>query len=370
MSTTANSPESTGPYRGLIGISFEETAITLIDGVGGQLYHRGYSIDSLASRPFEQVAQLLIEGEYPTDEKDHAFSDRLKASRELPADLAELTGLLVHSPPETALQTVVSALSNVDHERFDAPALLALMPEIVVAHSALRDGVEIPKPNSDLGIAADCLQRIVRRPLSALEQQIINLDFVLHADHGANASSFVARIAKSTFADTCRCITAAIATFSGERHGGAVKRIMEILLELGDTPGECEQYVKERLSKKQAVIGFGHRVYKVEDPRARLFREAAVALSDENNNDVYLSKLDALVSAMKPFERAGIAPNVDLYAAAVYLLLGIKPDQATALFAVARTAGWLAQILEQGSGSNVLIRPRLEYKGHTPRELT
>ena len=302
--------------------------------------------------------------------KAQEFSDRLRNYRELPADLISLIERLADLPTDTALLTSVASLSGrPEEDQLEDWCLLALMPAIVIAHSALRDGVDIPKPIADLGLPADFLQRILRRPLSKLEQEVINLDFVLHADHGANASAFAARVAKSTLSDTYQCVTAAIATFAGARHGGAVLGVIKMLDEFGDRPEDCQQYIRECTKAGRPIMGFGHRVYKVEDPRAKLFHKAAEALADEKGDWVVLNKLSALVEAMKPYERSGIGPNVDLYAAAVYLLLGIRAEQATAFFAVARTAGWIAQIREQAAGSNLLIRPRLEYKGHTYRQL-
>jgi citrate synthase len=191
------------------------------------------------------------------------------------------------------------------------------------------------------------------------------LDFVLHADHGANASTFVARVATSTETDLGGTLAAAIATFAGPRHGGAVAGVARMLDELG-TPDAARAFAKNYRPGGKPVMGFGHRVYRVEDPRAKLFRKAAGDLSDAYGDRHLLDTLEALVDGMETYRRFGISPNVDLYAAVIYRLLGLPDDLSTAIFAAARSAGWIAQIREQRA-NNILIRPRLLYedKSHT-----
>lgn len=348
-------------HYGLANICFGETAITEIDGQTGRLSHRGYPIQDLVRHPYERLVFLLLEGNWPSAVQVAAYSDTLASFRELPGHVVELIERQKDAPADIVLQTCLSYLSGCSD---DVPehAIVSFAPSIVAIHGAIRQGRQPLPPNPNLGVAEDFLRRLLGRPVSKLEAAIINADFVLHADHGANASTFVARIATSTLTSPLRSIVAAIAAFSGLRHGGAIAGVADMLD--GLTLEEIPSFVQEQNQATAPVMGFGHRVYKVEDPRASLFLKAADDLSLAIGDRSMLAKVDALVEAMKPYRRFGISPNVDLYAAVIYRLLGIDSEQFTALFAIARVAGWLAQIQEQRKGSNVLIRPRLRYVGH------
>lgn len=346
--------------HGLTQVYFAETTITDIDGKRGCLRHRGHPVQSLVDYPYEYLVYLLLEGSWPTTEQHAAFCETLFRYRDLPDDLVDLIRSQRHAPADVVLQTSLSYLSGAGEELPEV-ALVSLAPSIVATHGALRQGRDILPSDPKLGIAVDCLRRLLGRPITELEAVIINTDFVLHADHGANASAFTARIATSTDAHILRSLVAALAVFSGARHGGAVAGVADMLDSVGID--EIPAFVRERNASKKPVMGFGHRVYKVEDPRARLFLKAAQDLSDAKKDRSLLAKVEALVDAMEPYQRFGISANVDLYAAVVYRLLGIDTNQFTGMFAISRVAGWLAQIREQRSGSNVLIRPRLHYVG-------
>lgn len=343
--------------HGLANVYFAETSITEIDGDRGVLRHRGMPIEELARHPFERLAFLLLEGTWPTEEQLQAFCDEQAAFRQLPDEVLNFISSQASSPADIALQTTLSFLCM----RQDIPdsALISIAPSIVAAHAAVQQDDDLLPPEEHVGLPADSLRRITGRAISDLEARIINLDFVLHADHGANASTFAGRVATSAGAGVLRGVVAAMATFSGSRHGGAVAGVAE-MLDAVET-SDIASFVNERTKAGLPVMGFGHRVYKVEDPRASLFRNAAHELANAKNDRSMLEKAEALVDAMKDYERVGIGPNVDLYAAVIYRLLGIRLDQFTAMFACARMAGWIAQIREQKEGSNVLIRPRLRY---------
>ena len=346
-------------HYGLTNVYFAETEITEIDGRRGRLAHRGYPIQDLVNHPYEYLAYLLLEGSWPTSAQYSAFCEALQPFRELPNDVVDLISRQKDVPADVALQTCLSYIDSA-HD-FPEYAAVSLGPAIVAVHGALRRGHDPLRPDARLGIASDCLRRLRGRAAGELEAKIINTDFVLHADHGANASAFVARIATSAAAAPLRSLVAAVAVFSGSRHGGAVAGVADMLgrVELED----ISAWVRTQVESGARMMGFGHRVYKVQDPRARLFMGAAEELSRATGDRTMLAKVEALVDAMAPYERFGISPNVDLYAAVVYHLLGIRIDEFTAMFAVSRIAGWLAQIREQRSGSNVLIRPRLRYVG-------
>jgi citrate synthase len=196
--------------------------------------------------------------------------------------------------------------------------------------------------------------------------RFIEKDLIMHADHSANASAFAARVAIGCRANLHAAITAAIAAFSGSLHGGAAERVMDLIDAVG-TPENAATYVRDCLDRNQPVMGFGHRVYRVEDPRVRHLREAARDLSREQGDMRGLAIIEAVVQAMEPYARHGVGPNVDLYAGLVYRLLGLPDDLAVPIFVAGRMAGWVAQALEQKS-NNVLIRPLLHYTGATGRE--
>lgn len=352
----------------MMDVFFEETTITDVDGINGALGYRGHSIADLAREPFERVVYLLLEGKWPSETDYSAFCKALFDHRSLSDDQIALTAALAHLPVDVALQTSLSALSG--DQSYPDWSLVALLPSIVVAHDSMRNRREIPLPSQESSLPADFLRRLLGRPVTKLEADVINMDFVLHADHGANASTFTARIATSAQADLCRSLTAAMATFAGPRHGGEVEGVAAMLDDL-ENPDDVKSFVTSQRRAGKPVMGFGHSAYRVEDPRSTLFRQAAAALSEARGDRSLLDKAGAAIVAMKSFDRSGdqsiIAPNVDLYTAVVYRLLGLHRDQFSTVFALGRTAGWLAQIREQSKGSNALIRPRLKYAGPSNR---
>lgn len=359
-------------HSGLVGIHFAKTEISDIRGDEGKLYYRGYSIDDLVLTPsYERAAFLLVHGDWPTADEHRAFCGELASFRHLPDDVADLVDQLKLARPYAALRTVTSALEEWGGEDRHGDGcdlrLVALIPSIVAAHHAARSGWPRPTPDLTLDLASDFLRQLLGRRPTDLEQRAINLDFVLHAEHGANASTFAARVVASTEASTVGAITAALAALDGPLHGGAPTAVSDLLDQL-PSPAAAQKLVADRRAARQPVHGFGHRVYRREDPRARYYREIAEALSQVRNEPRMLIILDAMVEAMAPYRRFGIAVNDDLYAAAVYRLLDLPSDLFTSVFAASRVTGWIAHVIEQRS-SNVLIRPRLSYVGHEPRSL-
>ena len=360
-------------HRGLAGIIFDETRITDIRGQQGELRYRGHAIEELAADPnFEKVAYLLIYGNWPNDEQAGRFRGDLVSRRSLSAKTVDLLRHLKDAHPDDALRTTVSALDLGQHG--DRPPLeigldlIAKIPSMIVFHHAIRSGLGMPaEPDPSLDHAADFLRRLFGRPPTTLEQEIINLDLVLHADHGANASTFAARVVASTGADMVAAITAAMAALVGPLHGGAVAAVSAMLTEIDD-PSDVPAFVANRRRQGLSIYGFGHRVYRTRDPRSEPYRRALLALAERAGDTMAVGILDALIESMEPLRRVGIDVNVDLYATTLYRLLGLPPHLATGVFMAGRSVGWVAQILEQ-QANNILIRPRLRYVGPAMRRL-
>ncbi|MFF4160750.1 citrate/2-methylcitrate synthase [Streptomyces sp. NPDC001678] len=371
-------PDEVAVHRGLEGVSFDHTAITRIDGAEGVMEYRGYGIHDLAEHAsYTEVAHLLIHGELPDAYQLEAFDKELRARRAVPAEVLALARGLAHAHPVEALRTCVSALGAYEPRR-DASAdetyeealeagitLLARVPLLVAAHHAYRQGQEPLLPSEDVPFTEGFLTALLGAGPSPAAVRFMNKGLIVHADHSSNASAFTARIATGSRASMIAAITAAMATFSGSLHGGAAERVVRLIDEV-DGPADAERYVREVQGRGDRVMGFGHRVYRTEDPRVRHLRATVVELSRERGDTRGLDTLDAIAAAMRPYARHGVAPNVDLYAGLAYRLLGLPDDLAVPLFVVGRTAGWVAQVLEQHA-NNVLIRPLLRYNGPRTR---
>ena len=363
-------------HRGLKGIYFERSGTSFIDGKLGELRYRGYSIHDLAEHStFEETAYLLLHGDLPDAAQLKAFSATLLAARQLPPEIIDLIRLLKHGHPMDVMRTAVSALAtfdpqtadnSIDATRAKGLRLASQIPMIVAAHEALRNNRAIPKPDASLSHAANFLWMITGRKPSPDAAQLMDRDLILHAEHGSNASSFTARVVTGTEANLHASITAAIAALSGPAHGGAAEDVMHMAQEIG-VPENAAAYVKEKRAKGEAVTGFGHRVYRTEDPRARHMRDGVEKLSREMGEPKWLAILQAVVEAMKPYARFGVNVNVDFYSGAIYYLNGIAPDLFVSIFAVGRIPGWTVQVMEQ-LANNILIRPLTIYDGPAPRE--
>jgi 2-methylcitrate synthase len=362
-------------HRGLKGVYFDRSAVCDIDGRAGELRYRGYSIHDLAERStFEETCCLLFTGELPTKEQLDIFTAQLKAARTLPPALHGLIEIVKAGHPMDVLRTAVSALAAFDPEVGDnSPEailrkgirLTSQVPMIVAAHEHIRNGRAPVEPDRALGHAANFLQMLKGNPPSADSARLMDVDMILHAEHGSNASAFTARVVAGTEANLHAAVTAGIAALSGPAHGGAAENVMKMAQEIGDAAGAAE-YVKRKRANREAVMGFGHRVYRAEDPRARHMRAGVEKLSVEMGQPKWYQILAALVEAMKPYARHGVNVNVDFYAGVVYYLNGIPADLFVPIFAVGRVPGWTVQVLEQME-SNILIRPLTLYSGPAPR---
>ncbi len=362
-------------YRGLKDVYFERSATTFIDGKAGELRYRGYSIHDLAENStFEETGYLLLHGELPTRSALAGFDEELKAARQLPPAVLDIIAAVKHAHPMDVLRTAVSALSAFDPETADNSRdatirkgirLTSQVPMIVAAHERIRNGLEPVAPDRQLSHAANFLWMLKGEKPSADAAHLLDTDLVLHAEHGSNASSFTARVVIGTEANIHAAMTAAIAALSGPAHGGAAEDVMRMAQEIG-APANVPAYVKAKRAAKEAITGFGHRVYRAEDPRARHMREGVKRLSKEMGEPKWYEILEALVKEMAPYARHGVNVNVDFYSGVIYYLHGIPKDLFVPIFAIGRVPGWTVQILEQ-QANNILIRPLTLYNGPEPR---
>ncbi|HET7383694.1 MAG TPA: citrate/2-methylcitrate synthase [Pseudolabrys sp.] len=361
--------------RGLKGVYFDRSPCTFIDGRAGELRYRGYSIHDLAKHSsFEETAWLLLNGELPNKQQLTDFDSALKAARQLPTPVLDIIRAIKLAHPMDVLRTAASALSAFDQETADnsreatlrkAVRLTSQVPMIVAAHSRIRTGQEPVAADQTLSHAANLLWMLTAKKPSADAAQLIERDLILHAEHGSNASSFAARVVIGTEANLHAAIVAAIAALSGPAHGGAAEDVMKMAEEIGD-PSRAADYVKEKRKAGIAVTGFGHRVYRAEDPRARHMRAGVERLSKEIGEPKWFEILQAVVAAMAPYARHGVNVNVDFYSGVVYHLLGIKRDLFVPIFAIGRVPGWVVQVLEQLE-NNILLRPLTLYNGPNAR---
>lgn len=363
-------------HRGLKGVYFDRSPTTFIDGRSGELLYRGYSIHDLAEHSsFEETAYLLLKGELPTRAQLDIFDRELKASRNLPQPIYDIIRAVADAHPMDVLRTAVSALAAFDADVNDnslaatlrkGVCLTSQVPTIVCAHHHIRNGREPVAPSTTLGHAANFLYMLKGEEPSAEAANLMDTDMLLHAEHGSNASSFTARVVAGTEANLHAAITAAVAALSGPAHGGAAENVMHMAQEIGDAASAAE-YVKRKRQNHEPIMGFGHRVYRAEDPRARHMRAGVEQLSQEMGQPQWYEILQAVVRAMQPYARHGVNVNVDFYAGVVYFLHGIPEDLFVPIFAIGRVPGWTVQVLEQLE-NNILIRPLTLYNGPAPRE--
>ncbi|MDG1457558.1 MAG: citrate/2-methylcitrate synthase, partial [Pseudoprimorskyibacter sp.] len=298
-----------------------------------------------------------------------------KAARVLPAPIVDVLSACKDGHPMDVLRTGVSALAaleptsqEVGEEAFIANGirLTSQVPMIIAAHARLRQGLEPVAPDSSLSHAANWLWMLSGERPSQDAARLADVDFILHAEHGANASSFAARVTVGTEANLHCAIVTALSTLAGPAHGGAAEDVMKMVHEIG-TADKAADYVKAKRKAREPVTGFGHRVYRAEDPRARHMREGVRKLGAEKGAPEWYEILQAVVDAMKPYARHGLNVNVDFYSGVIYQLHGIPMDLYVPIFAIGRMPGWIVQCLEQQRG-NILIRPLTLYNGPDMRD--
>lgn len=364
--------------RGLKGIYFERSGVSHIDGAKGELSYRGYSIHDLATQStFEEVCYLLIFGDLPSADELAAFDARLKAARHLPPAIHDIIAACKDGHPMDVLRTAVSALAalepgsqQVGEDAFieNGIRLTSQVPMIIAAHENIRNGRAPVAADPSLSHAANWLWMLKGTMPSADAARLADVDFILHAEHGANASAFAARVTIGTEANLHGAIVTALSTLAGPAHGGAAEDVMKMVHEIGK-PENAAAYVKAKRANREAVTGFGHRVYRAEDPRARHMRDGVRKLGDEMGAPEWYEILQAVVEAMKPYARHGLNVNVDFYSGVIYQLHGIPMDLYVPIFAIGRMPGWVIQCIEQQLG-NILIRPLTLYNGPAMRPYT
>ncbi|HEU4481248.1 MAG TPA: citrate synthase [Actinomycetota bacterium] len=360
--------------KGLEGVVAAETAISDIDGQKGVLYYVGYDIHDLApNATFEEVIYLLQNLELPTESQLDELKDQLGRERQ-PNEFAMglMEPLAKTCAPMSMLRTAVSASSAKDPDGWDvspeanyrkAIRLCAVLPTFVAYYDRLRKDEQVIPPDESLSQAANFLYMLKGDKADDETARIFDMCLVLHADHTMNASTFAARVCAATLSDIHSAITAGIAALKGPLHGGANEAVMRMIKEI-QAPENARDYILKKFENKEKVMGFGHRVYKTEDPRAthlrRMARELAEKTGDGHNYEI------SQVIEKTVMDEKGIYPNVDFYAASVYGYLQIPTDLFTPIFACSRVAGWTAHVREQYA-DNRLIRPDHGYVGPEPR---
>ncbi len=359
--------------KGLANTIAAETQTSFIDGAKGVLEYVGYDIDSLArNSTFEETVFLLWNRRLPNAAELATLSGDLRAEYDLPAPVWQM----IRETPRTAhpmhmLRTMVSALGMFDPEAdLNTPEanwrksvrLLAKTPTIVANFDRHRKGKPLVRPDASMDMATNFLNMLNGARPTVAVAKALDVCLILHADHGLNASTFAARVTISTLSDMYSAITTAIGTLKGPLHGGANEEVMHMLNEIG-TMENVEPYIKERLARKDRIMGFGHRVYKAYDPRAGYLKTFAKQIATDTGNQGLYEMSTKIEDIMKTEVAAkGIYPNVDFFSATTYHSIGIDLDIFTCMFAISRISGWTAHCMEQLS-ANRLIRPMAEYTG-------
>ncbi len=357
--------------KGLEGIVANSTTLSDVRGEDGILIYAGYNINELAGKvSYEEVVYLLWHGELPNKAQLEALHQELGSQRELPQGVIDfLKSAPKDANPMDVIRTGVSMLGLYDKvptgeidpvkNRHRAVSLTAKVGVIAAYYHRARLGKDLPPVRTDLGEAAHFLYLLNGEVPTAEAAKTLDVAYVLHADHGMNASTFSARVTIATLSDIYSAVTSAIGTLKGPLHGGANEGVIHMLQEIGDET-KVDGWVETALATKKKVMGIGHRVYKTLDPRAPHLRSMAIQLCEQLGEGKWIRMSERIAELMK--ERKGLNANVDFYSATVYYSLGLPTDMFTPIFAIARTSGWTAHILEQ-LVDNRLYRPLSEYVG-------
>jgi len=373
-------------HRGLEEVVVDESGLSHIDGSVGRLVYRGYAIEDLASEAtFEETLYLLWYGELPDRGELDTFRATLADERAVPAGVVEAAGELaaVEEEPMAALRTLVSMLSAYERERDVEPEdtdttlrkgrrVTAKLPTALAAFDRARRGEDPVSPREDLGHAANFLYMLTGEEPDETAVETFDAALTLHADHGLNASTFTTLVIASTYADVYNAVTGGIAALSGPWHGGANQDVMRTLMELDESGQDPVEWVEAAIDAGRRIPGWGHRVYDVKDPRAKILETHSESLAESTGERKwyeYTAAIERYLTEEVGLPEEDIAPNVDFYSGSVYYQLGIPIDLYTPIFAMSRVGGWVAHVLEYVE-ENRLIRPRARYTGPESREWT
>ncbi len=359
------------PNLGLEDVVVGTSSICDVNGKTGQLIYRGYDIHDLAANvSFEEVVYLLWNEDLPNKSQLSDLDQQLKGARTLPPQVVSfINDLPRNASPMDMLRTTVSLLgiydpdgrdSSVESTRRKAVRLTAQIPTVVATFQRVRDGKDIVPPDSSLSAAANLLYMLTGEKPDEYTVHTMDVALTLHADHEYNASTFAARVTIATLSDLYDAITSAIGTLSGPLHGGANEQVMRMLLQIKGGEDEAVSWIRGALERKDRIMGFGHRVYKTDDPRAVELKEMARELGDRAGQPQWYRMADRIQKVM--LQEKGLYANVDFYSASTYYVMGVPIDLFTPLFAASRVSGWSAHVIEQLE-NNRLIRPRSEYVG-------
>ncbi|QQG49591.1 MAG: citrate synthase [archaeon] len=351
--------------KGLEDVVAGQSSICFIDGQEGRLLYRGFDIEDLAGRSnYEETAYLLWNGHLPTSPELRTFTSELSSKRPIPREVSQiLTTLPRNCDAMDALRVGVAALGIFDdpmytqHER--AMSIASKVGTVVAAIHRHKHDQDIIPPRDDLSFSSNFLYMVTGEEPSAADARLMDVLLILHADHELNASTFTARVIASTLSDVYSAVTGAVGALKGPLHGGANEKVVEMTAEIG-TPDKAEAYVSSKLGSKQKITGFGHRVYKTMDPRAKILKDMAHRFTKTEKEKEALQILEKVESMMKAEKH--LYPNVDLYSGLALNHIGVPSYLFTPVFAVGRAPGWLAHVLEQYA-DNRIIRPRAEYIG-------
>lgn len=361
--------------EGLKGVVVGKSGICFIDGKRGKLIYRGYDIHDLVKHSnFEEVVYLLWYGKLPTKKNFDDLYKSLVTNRALSKEaISLLKSFPKKATPMEVLRTAISTLSLTDHSADDTSfeanvkkgiSLTAKTATIIAAFDRMRNGKEPIEPSPNLNHAANFLYMLTGKVPDEMISRFFDICLILHADHELNASTFAARVTSSTLSDLYSAITSAVGTLKGPLHGGANIEVMKMLTDMG-TVDKTKDYVRTRLAERKRIMGFGHRVYKTEDPRATHLRRMSKEMGEKTGLTKWYEMSRVIEDLM--LNEKGMYPNVDFYSASAYYTMGIPIDLYTPIFALSRVSGWIAHVLEQYS-NNTLIRPVAEYVG--PNDLT
>jgi citrate synthase len=367
--------------RGLDGVVAAETRLSHVDGLAGQLIIGGYAIEELAGRvSFEEAAHLLWRGRLPSRGELQALTSAMAAKRSLPENTLQVIRAAAKASPIDALRMASATLSldttnpddiSPEADFHQAMMLTARFPTVVAAHARIAAGKDPIPPRSDLSLGANFLYMVQGKDPDPIAARALDTYWVTVIDHGMNASTFTARVIASTRSDMVSAVTGAIGALKGPLHGGAPGPVLNMLVEIG-TADNAERWIRNELAQGRRIMGFGHRVYKVRDPRAEVLSKVAESLSSAHLEDRKLYELarhvEQLASRLLEEHKPGrnLRTNVEFYTALVLQAIGLEPRQFVAMFACGRVAGWCAHVIEQHAEDH-LIRPQSRYVG--PRGL-